>query len=159
MKELTTMVEEPRMLLLTGLSKRADLHQVKSPALSLRRRPELLNSLLLILVLRLMLSSLMFMFHMLTFKIKFNLFTLLMPIVPKNTESLDQLLFSSDNLRRNKFHTPERLTKMPLSNLSSHLWSQLFSHSPRKKLKQYLDNNKRPSSSSEMMILMLMPLS
>jgi hypothetical protein len=48
---------------------------------------------------------------------------------------------------------------MPLSNLSSHLWSQLFSHSPRKKLKQYLDNNKRPSSSSEMMILMLMPLS
>jgi hypothetical protein len=146
----STPVEEPKKLLLHGCRRNLEMPQL---LLNAKHFQELLT-----LVTRTILNSTLstldhsiLIFSLTSIKLTLMLKTRLDSSISKmiNAERVSesihtQHLFSSDNSRPKSTPTLVQLIRMNSPSSTSHLWSQPFSNSLKKKSKLSSDNNKTP---------------
>ena len=157
-RRLNTPGVEPRTQLLLGSPRSLDHHPNPLIAMDLPRLSRTTNSLLLTSERTTLLSTRMLTSHMLPLRIRSLSSTLRMPSAPRPRESRAQLLSSSESSRQPRTPILEPLIRTPFLPLSSHSWSQLSLNSPRMRLRLSSDNNRLPSSCSDLPLIR-MPLS
>lgn len=142
--------EEPLTPLSHGSSKRLDHHQLSSPVSKSRKKLPLINSHLSISEATTNTNfTLKLTPNFQQPKIRSPSITTTKPLALKSTVSPETALSSSDNSRPRLTTMTAKPIKIAFQPGSSHSKSQLFSLSPRTRLKLSSDNNKTPLSCSE----------